>query len=314
MLIWWQFTATKSNWEINLKIHDEAKVILQDNEIIVYVENNDVIRIECSDTKSAKEQYDLIFSNFSNCSEELKETLEENNIVYSESDTSEIEDANKFMSRMQLLTDFKFLQEKGESELTKMVFDEEGHEELIKLFALQYYHVTNMCRRSIAAAITMLHGKQKAQAIEFFEEELGHERLLKRSLSSVGINELSDDTILPSTLALMNRLRYCSIVDPLSFMAIIFLYEGSAEDGLEYISSLERHNFSDEFVLPQKKHEDINTSGEHDQVSLDFYSSIPFINHSNMERVESVIKSTIDIEYKMHEEIVEEYEKLRKLH
>ncbi|ENM5802894.1 iron-containing redox enzyme family protein [Vibrio mimicus] len=295
-------------------IHDEVKLILQDNEIVVYVENKDVIRIEYSDKTSAKEQYDFIFSDFSKCSEELKETLEENNIVYSESDTSAIEDANKFMSRMQLLTEFKFLQEKGESELTKMIFDEEGHEELIKLFALQYYHVTNMCRRSIAAAITTLHGKQKIQAIEFFEEELGHERLLKRSLSSVGIDELSDETILPSTLALMNRLRYCSIVDPLSFMAIIFLYEGSAEDGLEYISSLERHDFSDEFILPQKKHEDINTSGDHDKVSLDFYRSIPFINHSNMDRVESVIKGTIDIEYKMHEEIVKEYEKRRKLH
>lgn len=297
-----------------MKIHDEITVLLEKKEIEFYIDGSEIIRVTFFNEYTAQSQYNYIISDLDKCSEEFKNSLEENNILYRESERVNFEDSRKFMSRMQLLTEFKFLQTKGESTLTKMIFDEDNHHTLIAMFALQYYHVTNMCRTSISAAMTTLHGRQKQQAIHFFKEELGHEQLLKRALSSIGIDDLSEKTILPSTLALMNKLKYCAMTDPLSFMAIIFLYEGSSIDGEAYVASLKRHGFSKGFIQPQQKHEDINNSGHHDKVSLSFYDSMLFINAADRERIESVIKETIEIEYYMHDELVKEYEKKRELH
>lgn len=293
-----------------MKLHREIDVSLIDKNIVMSVDGDDVMEVEFNDIISASKQYKKLVEDVNTCSPDLKELLESQNIVHH----NDINSGSWFMSRMQLLTEFKYLKEKGESELTKMIFDESDHHELVKDFTLQYYHVTNMCRSSIAASIATLKGKQKQLAIDFFEEEIGHEKLLKRALQAIGVSDFSDRSILPSTRALMNRLRYCSIIDPLSFMAIIFLYEGSTEDGRDYINSLRRHEFDNDFINPQEKHEDINSNGEHDKVSLSFYEELSFINNSDSVRVEQMIKDTIDIEYYMHSEIVDNYEKNRKLY
>lgn len=197
-----------------------------------------------------------------------------------------------FQSELEAWFEYKHTLDMGETEFDTLFFEGKLDKAIIIKFIIEYFHVTRLCSASVGSSIAYT-SSYTSQYYDFFKEEYGHEKLIKRSLIELGFTEQDIENLEPryTTRALMNRLKIMSLTDLESFSSVIFLFEGTRSNADEYLNALEKYGFSNGVIRPQRIHEDINSSGDHDLESLEMMKT--FGEFSN-EKAAQIKKNAID--------------------
>lgn len=132
---------------------------------------------------------------------------------------------------------------------------------------------------------------------EFYVGEYGHDRLVLRSLGTIGISEddLMETVPLPETMAMCNALSFWASSDPLFFMTTLGILEGKESEIDSYILACERYGLDKAFIKPMRKHAEINSKGGHGNLTRCIFASIPQISHDDARRMRRLTHLFIDI-------------------
>ncbi|HGA1024568.1 TPA: iron-containing redox enzyme family protein [Bacillus cereus] len=197
-----------------------------------------------------------------------------------------------------------------ETELTKLILDNKASKNLLVGFAFEYYHVTRRCHEALTPAIVKSHGKTREKVFEFFIEEYRHDQLLLKSLTSLGFSqqEIENSMPLPYTNSIMNMLAKWAHSDLLSFMAGIFIFEGTDYDSLAYKNALSAYDgLPENFARYQNTHGDINIEGDHGHVTRDFFKDIEYISEEDQKRVLNNVRWLNELNLRMHQNTIDYY-------
>ena len=115
---------------------------------------------------------------------------------------------------------------------------------------------------------------------QFYGEEYGHDELILKGLSSLGITreDLADTIPLPQTMALCNALAFWARYEPVFFFSTLGILEGKDITIDSYIDACERRGLPAGFVAPIRAHANINMEGEHGSLTRALFEHLPPID------------------------------------
>jgi len=122
---------------------------------------------------------------------------------------------------------------------------------------------------------------------DFYCEEIGHDELLLRGISTLGISrdDLYDTVPLPETMALCNALSWWARYDPLFFFTTLGILEGKDLQVDSYLAACDRQGLDPAFVKPIRAHADINLKGEHGNLTRQVFAEIPAVSEAELARM-----------------------------
>lgn len=122
---------------------------------------------------------------------------------------------------------------------------------------------------------------------QFYSDELGHDRLLLKSLESIGLREsaLFCSVPLRETMALCNALSYWARHDPLFFFTTLGPLEGRDVEVDSYVHACRTKGLQDSFVGPIEIHANINKHSEHGLLSRNLFETIPSVSVVDATRI-----------------------------
>jgi len=144
---------------------------------------------------------------------------------------------------------------------------------------------------------------------EFYVEELGHDKLLLKSLNYIGLSEadLFESIPLPGTMALCNALSYWARVDPLFFFTTLGVLEGREVEVDSFVVAMHRKELAKEFVGPIETHANINKNAGHGALAREIFEEIPGISGIDAQRMLLQAKQFILIYDRFYRGIWEHY-------
>ncbi len=121
----------------------------------------------------------------------------------------------------------------------------------------------------------------------FYVEEFGHDALLLRALSSLGITaeDLFETTPLPETAALYNALAYWARYDPLFFFTTLGPLEGREVEIDSFVGAARRRGLPAAFVEPIAAHARINKDSGHGLLARTIFDAIPVVAAADLARL-----------------------------
>ena len=122
---------------------------------------------------------------------------------------------------------------------------------------------------------------------EFYCEELGHDRLLLKSLNAIGLTEaaLYQSVPLRETMALCNALSYWARHDPLFFFTTLGPLEGRDVDIDSYVLAAREKGLPDAFVAPIDAHANINKNSAHGLLTRELFDSVGVVGVADATRI-----------------------------
>jgi len=132
----------------------------------------------------------------------------------------------------------------------------------------QNHFVTLQCQSSLEPAL------QKAQRArifvdEFVSAEQGHDKLLERALTSMGL-KATDVPVVPASYLLMDLLRVCAERNFLAFSIAVDIFERSSYREEDPLAELLKSSGFADAAKQINIHKNINDSGDHENESLEF--------------------------------------------
>lgn len=214
-----------------------------------------------------------------------------------------------FVAELEDLYYNRWMRQDGETELVSAIFDGTAERDVLLGWGLESFHVTSRAHDCLSPMIARFHGAFKRKAIDYFLDEYRHDKLLMKSLIAAGFgrDEIERSLPLPYTHASMNLLAKWAQSDLLSFMACLFVFEGTPEIGNAYIDSLAQYDLPDAFVKGQAVHNDINNEGDHGNVTRDFYAMIGQIGEADAARVVRNLRLLYDTQRRKHANVLAYY-------
>lgn len=175
--------------------------------------------------------------------------------------------------------------------------------------SFEYYHITRMAFDMLSAPYAMGHGALRPQLFEIFREEYRHDLLLVQSLKALGHTEVQIRTScpLPYTSGLYNALFKWATTDLQSFMAALFIFEGTEADEANFLERLEECQLPAAFKNPQKTHAKINMDGDHFYMSRELFAQIPFMAQNDVDRVLHNMKFLVHLNHAAQNAVVDYY-------
>ena len=197
----------------------------------------------------------------------------------------------------------------GETNLVKAIFDGTAEREVLLGWGLESFHVTSRAHDCLSPMIARFHGAFKRKAIDYFLDEYRHDKLLMKSLLAAGFEReaIQRSLPLPYTHATMNLLAKWANTDLLSFMACLFVFEGTPEIGNAYIDSLAQYDLPAGFVKGQSVHNDINSDGDHGNISRDFFAMIDQVSTDDQARVVRNLRLLYETQRRKHDNVLQYY-------
>lgn len=149
-------------------------------------------------------------------------------------------------------------------------------------YALESYHVTHLCPRLLAPSLAKNESLKTQKLLQdFFVSELHHDRLIEKSLKSVGITDqqLQQMQPLPMTFAVCSTLGVFAQQHPLSFKSTLLLFE---EDDLMfhqlYKQQCQALELPPEFYQPILLHASINEEGGHEDITKILLDEVAYVS------------------------------------
>ncbi|AJK50119.1 iron-containing redox enzyme family protein [Burkholderia plantarii] len=204
----------------------------------------------------------------------------------------------------------RWMGQDGETALVRAVFDRQASREVLVGWGLECYHVTSRAHDCLAPIIARMHGALKPLAIDYVLDEYRHDKLLMKSLLSLGYTreQVERSLPLPYTNAVMNLLARWSNTDLLSFMGCLFVFEGTQDIGDAYIQQIGQYDLPPEFLHGQAVHNEVNNAGDHGAVSRLLYSRFPSIGVDDQARVIRNLRMLYEAQRRKHQNVLDYYD------
>jgi hypothetical protein len=178
-----------------------------------------------------------------------------------------------------------------------------GRDVLIR-YATQYYYIVWAGPQIIAGVLPHASDPVTRSILEeFLASELGHDKLLTRSLESAGVNisEVQASLPLPETFALISGLQVLADQEPLSFKALVFLLEeASPEFHDAFVTACGQSGLCPDFWQPIVSHSNINDTWDHGSMSKRLLSQVKAVTTEErlvvLKHVAIIIESLIALE------------------
>ncbi len=145
---------------------------------------------------------------------------------------------------------------------------------------------------------------------EFYQEEHGHDELILKSLTNIGVSQedLSKSVPLVYTEGLCNLLNLWSNEDPLSFMASLYILEGVDWEPDTFIQEISKnYDLPSGFVSPQVNHADLNQGHGHGNLTRLLFTTFTLIEKEDQKRIISNLKLLVDTLNEFYKEIYRYY-------
>ncbi len=149
-------------------------------------------------------------------------------------------------------------------------------------YALDSYHITHLCPKLLAPSLTHYESPTTQKLLQdFFVSELNHDRLIEKSLKSVGISkeQLKQMQPLPMTFAVCSSLGVFAHQHPLSFKAALMVFE---EDDKQFHKLFKQHcqtlGLPSKFYQPILLHAGINEEGNHGEITADLLAQVSYVS------------------------------------
>lgn len=138
-------------------------------------------------------------------------------------------------------------------------------------YALEYYWIVKMAPGLIGPALASARSPAESGLLqEFLRSELGHDRFLGAALEATGVTaaELEAHQPLPATFALCASLGVYARQHPLSFKAVLFLFERAQPAFIDAFDDRCRAlALPEAFYEPLRAHADLNSDYQHEDIS-----------------------------------------------
>ncbi|MBV6627145.1 MAG: pyrroloquinoline quinone biosynthesis protein PqqC [Rivularia sp. (in: Bacteria)] len=178
-------------------------------------------------------------------------------------------------------------------------------------YALESYHVTHLCPKLLAPALANYESNRVDKLLqEFFASELHHDRLIDKSLKSVGITDEQIQKMqpLPSTFAICSSLAMFAKQHPLSFKAALMLFEQDEPLFHEFFKKQsEALELPRDFYQPILLHAGINEDGGHEDITGVLLAEISYISPSEQLIVKKNMANLMELIVLRSYEIVDYY-------
>ncbi|TCG09031.1 hypothetical protein BZM27_07855 [Paraburkholderia steynii] len=144
---------------------------------------------------------------------------------------------------------------------------------------------------------------------EFYAEEYGHDELLLKALTTLGVTreDLARTVPLPQTMALCNSLAFWAHSDPLFFFSTLGILEGKDIKQDSFLDAAYRIGVDPALLKPVKAHSDINLNGGHGSLTRKIFSRIPAIADVDVRRMRAQTHLFIELYDQFYTGIWEHY-------
>ena len=154
------------------------------------------------------------------------------------------------------------------------------------------------------------HPERREILHEFYREEHGHDELVLKSLTNIGISREDLDKSVPLvyTEGLCNLLNLWSNEDPLSFMASLYILEGVDWEPDTFIKEIStNYDLPKGFIAPQVNHADLNQGHGHGNLTRQLFNTFTLIEEEDQKRITSNLKLLVDTLDEFYKEIYKYY-------
>lgn len=178
-------------------------------------------------------------------------------------------------------------------------------------YSLESYHVTHLCPKLLAPALANYESNSVDKLLqEFFASELHHDRLIDKSLKSVGITDEQIQKMqpLPTTFAICSSLAIFAKQHPLSFKAALMLFEQDEPLFHEFFKKQSQAlELPKDFYQPILLHAGINEDGGHEDITGVLLSEITYISSSEQLVVKKNMVNLMELIVLRSHEIIDYY-------
>jgi hypothetical protein len=180
-------------------------------------------------------------------------------------------------------------------------------------YALEYFYVVREAPSLIAPALGHAEPVKVQKLLQgFLASELNHDDMLRQSLRAVSIRTDNLDHVvpLPATFALCASLGVYARQHPLSFKALLFLFEQpSVSFHIELANYCREKGMPEGFWRPIARHATINDEFDHDDISLSLLSEIEAISPEEQMTVKKHVMLAIETMVMQENQILDYYGK-----
>ncbi len=178
-------------------------------------------------------------------------------------------------------------------------------------YALEYYHVVRTCPGLLGPSLMHLDSRETSDRLQdFLASELRHDRMLERSLASVGVTRAQLDAMipLPMTFSVLSSLGTYARLHPPSFKASLFLFEEpDAEFNALFRARCEERGLPAAFYGPILDHAAVNEDGDHDSISKVLYDDVPCVDAEEARVIKRHVGVLVECFAKMERQVFDYY-------
>jgi hypothetical protein len=174
-----------------------------------------------------------------------------------------------------------------------MKTDKAKFERASALMVRQNHYVTERCNAALTPALGTALGAKK-YVEEFIRAEYGHDRILKSAMKAMG----KDAEAIPVTShakVLMDLLKFSGERNFLAFTMLVDFFERSSYQESDPLAKVLEHGGLTAAANQINRHMDINDSGEHENVALNFLSTMGPITKEYAEEALHIAEAATNI-------------------
>ena len=137
----------------------------------------------------------------------------------------------------------------------------------------QNHYVTQRCESVLRPALDLAQNARE-DVLAFIKAEAGHDVLLRRSLKSLSVDRPNEIPPVAPIELLMDLFEYAARNNFLAFAMIVDIFERTSHDGQDPLAQVLTDGGFEQAAKQIDIHREINDSGEHENVALDFLSKM----------------------------------------
>jgi hypothetical protein len=126
---------------------------------------------------------------------------------------------------------------------------------------------------------------------QFYAQELGHDQLLLKALTSIGLaaDDVRASIPLASTSAFIDALAFWARFDPLFFVATLGVLEGREVAVDAFVLACKARELPREFFGPIEAHARVNAEGRHGELTRRIFANIDVVNDTDRRRIHELL-------------------------